>query len=198
MTDPLVEKDDETIFRLIKEGNVRAFTVAYERYWRVIYGHVYKILRDESESKDIVQDVFSSLWTKGPTLTGQLNLGGYLFVCARNRVLNSIKKEKFKARYLNSDKIVVPEACEATMQYVEMRDMKAVIDREIAALPPRMQQVFRMSRYQNMTYKQIGEQLGTSDETIKKQIGAALKIMRHRLKDLRNPLILIILTSRFK
>ncbi|WP_262712275.1 sigma-70 family RNA polymerase sigma factor [Mucilaginibacter phyllosphaerae] len=68
---------------------------------------------------------------------------------------------------------------------------KALIEKEIAELPPRMREVFEMSRKQTRTYKEITEQLGTSEETVKKQVSGALKVLRVKLGVLIYILILI-------
>lgn len=180
---PLAALTDIDLVNLMKSGNQPAFTIIYNRYWRLLYGHIYKMLRDEDEAKDILQDVFSGLWLNPEKIPETLNFAGYLYTIARNNVLNAIRKNKYKNNYLESLAQYITESTEETLQYIDARDLMAVIDKEIAALPPRMRQVFEMSRKENLSHKEIGKLLGTSDETVKKQINKSLKIIRYNLKE---------------
>jgi RNA polymerase sigma-70 factor (ECF subfamily) len=187
---------DNELVDLLKSGNDAAFTIIYNRYWRLIYTHVYKILRDEDEAKDILQDVFSGLWIKAEQIPNQLNFAGYLYTIARNKVLNAIRHDKFRNDYLSALASYANEASEATMQYLDERDLIAAIEKEIAALPPRMRQVFEMSRKEYLSYKEIGKLLGTSGETVKKQVNKSLKIIRSNLKESGGTAMLVLLLLR--
>lgn len=187
--------DIELIY-LLKSGDEAAFTIIYTRYWRLIYAHIYKMLKDEEEAKDILQEMFSALWVKSDQIPEQQNFAGYLYVTARHKVLNVIRHHKCKNDYFNSLARYADEASEATLQYLDERDLMVAIENEIAALPPRMRQVFEMSRKENLSYKQIGKLLGTSDETVKKQMSRSLKIIRHNLRESGGAAMLMLILLR--
>ncbi|MCR8557329.1 RNA polymerase sigma-70 factor [Mucilaginibacter sp. BJC16-A38] len=189
---------DTELANLLRSRDSMAYTEIYRRYWRILYGHIFKMLRDEDESKDILQELFSSLWTKAERIPEQHNLAGYLYVTARNLVLNSIRQRKFRSDYLSSIAAFANEASEATLHQLEERDLLAAIEREIQALPPRMRQVFEMSRKQNLTHKEIAESLGTAEETVKKQVHKSLKILRANLKEPGGTAMLLLLASLLK
>lgn len=174
---------DQELVTLLKNGNQAAFTEIYDRYWRIMYGHVYKMLLDEEEAKDVIQELFSSLWINSDRIPDQLNLSGYLYVMAKNKVLNLIRKNKFQTAYLNSLAKFINEASTVTMDELNERDLAAAIEREIQSLPPRMKQVFELSRKENLSYKEIAERLGTSEETVKKQVHNSIKAIKHHLKE---------------
>ncbi|WP_121809297.1 RNA polymerase sigma factor [Mucilaginibacter kameinonensis] len=190
--------NDAELTDLLRSGDELAYTEIYRRYWRLMYAHIYKMLRDEEDSKDILQELFGTLWTKADKIPAQGNLAGYLYVSARNMVLNHIRQRKFRNDYLSSLAQFANEANKDTLHYLEERDLLAAIDREIEALPPKMRQVFEMSRKQNLTHKEIAESLGTSEETVKKQIHKSLKRLRANLKDPDTAVSLLMLLSFFK
>lgn len=192
---PIVTSDNDLI-GLLKSGDQNAFTVLYNRYWRLIYAHVYKMIRDEDEAKDILQDIFSNLWLNSDRVPQQENLLSYLYVIARNKVLNVIRHQKCQDDYFNSLAKYASEISEETMQYLDERDLMAAIEKEIAALPPRMRQVFEMSRKEHLSYKEIGKLLGTSDETVKKQVSKSLKVIRYNLKEAGGAAMILLLLSR--
>jgi RNA polymerase sigma-70 factor (family 1) len=187
---------DGELISLLKSGDRSAFTTLYNQYWRLIYGHIYKMIRDEDEAKDILQDIFSNLWLKASQVPQQDSLLPYLYVVARNKVLNSIRHQKYKNDYFNSLANYASEVCEDTLLYLDERDLMAAIEKEIAALPPRMRQVFEMSRKEHLSYKEIGKRLGTSDETVKKQVSKSLKIIRYNLKEVGGAAMLLLLLSK--
>ncbi len=174
---------DAELTALLKSGDERVFTHLYNRYWRLMYAHIYKMLRNEEEAKDVVQELFSNLWINAATLPSDIRISGYLYVSARNKVLNLIRKNKFHNDYLSSLAAFADEASNYTVEFLEERDLAMAIEKEIQNLPPRMRQVFEMSRKENLSHKEIAERLGTSDETVKKQINKSLKAIRIGLKD---------------
>ncbi len=57
----------------------------------------------------------------------------------------------------------------------------AIIEKEIGALPPKMREVFELSRKENLSHKEIAEKLNLSEKTVKKQVNNSLKILRSKL-----------------
>lgn len=90
---------DQELVALLKEGIQAAFTEIYDRYWALMYTHVYKMLRNREETKDLLQDMFSSLWLKSSELKFETKLSGHLYISARNRVFNLIQKNRVKRDY---------------------------------------------------------------------------------------------------
>ncbi|MBO9153447.1 RNA polymerase sigma factor [Chitinophaga sp. GCM10012297] len=166
---------------LLKSGDQSAFAQIYERYWRVIYGHVYKMLLDEEEAKDVIQEVFSEIWIKREQHYS--NLAGYLYVSARHKVINLVRKTKFHSAYLDSLSRFANGISTATLEQLDEKDLAAAIEREIQGLPPRMKEIFELSRKENLSYKEIAGRLGISDKTVKKQMHKSLQQIRLNLKD---------------
>jgi len=187
---------DLELLVLIKSGDQVAFTEVYDRYWRILYAHVFKMLKDEDEAKDIIQEVFSGLWTGVDKVLEVTNFAGYLYMIARNKVLNALRQQKIQNDYLSSLLAYAQEASEATLQYLDEKDLAAAIEREILKLPPRMRQVFEMSRKENLSYREIGKKLGTSEQTVKKQVSNSLKILRDNLKDSGGAAMLLLFLMR--
>jgi RNA polymerase sigma-70 factor (ECF subfamily) len=147
-------------------------------------------VRNKEEAQDILQEVFTNLWLKRETINISSSLSGYLYSAVRNRVLDHFSHNEVKLKYINN---IQPDLQHdiPTDHLVRENLLKALIEKEIGELPPRMRQVFEMSRKQNMTYKQIAMQLGTAEETVKKQVSGALKVLRVKLGVLVYILLLI-------
>ncbi|MND50656.1 ECF RNA polymerase sigma factor SigW [compost metagenome] len=174
--------DDKELILFLKEGDQAAFTEIYNRYWASMYSHVYKMLRSQEESKDLLQDMFSSLWLKAADIDEQTKLSGYLYLSARNRVFNLIQRNKVKNDYLASVAQFISEAGTETMERLDEKDLINAIESEIQNLPPKMREIFELSRKANLTHKEIAEKLNISDQTVRKQVQNALRILKPKVQ----------------
>lgn len=177
----LKQHTDTELFDLIKEGNAIAFAEIYDRYWALLYRHAYRLIKDQDLAQDVVQEVFVNLWDKINTIDLQFSISSYLYTAVRNKVLNLIQRDKVKNNYIESFANFVASSEAITDHRLRERLLKEKIEKEVAALPSKMRQVFEMSRIQNMSHKQIAEELNLSDKTVKKQMSNAIKILRLKL-----------------
>jgi DNA-directed RNA polymerase specialized sigma24 family protein len=69
-------------------------------FFRVLFLHAVKRLRDEDEARDLVQELFSALWMKRETAVAKINLSNYLYTATRNGVFNFIARQKIAAKYM--------------------------------------------------------------------------------------------------
>lgn len=172
---------DEELTVLLKKGDQLAFTEIYNRYWAEMYYHTFRMLKDEDSSKDVVQDVFSSLWLKSTTLNVNIKLSGHLYISARNKVLNLIAQDKVRSDYLSAIATFVTESTNDASLFDE-RQILEIVEAEIKNLPPRMREIFELSRKDNLSHKEIAERLNLSEQTVKKQVHNALKIIKNKVQ----------------
>jgi len=172
---------DQELTVLLKQGDRLAFSEIYSRHWHNLFLHAYKMLDNEDEAKDVIQELFISLWSKAADLRIKTNLKAYLYVSARNRVINHIRKHRISDDFLTMIAGEMEEADDYTVQTIEERDLVALIDQEINLLPPRMKAVFEMSRKEFLSNKEIAARLGTSEETVKKQISNSIRTLKLKL-----------------
>lgn len=172
---------DSDLVPLIKSGNGTAFKEIYDRYWTVLYLHGSRVLKDEEEAKDIVQELFVQIWNKGSELDFGNSLSGYLFRATKNRVLNHIAHKKVKSDYENSLKNFVQEGELITEEHLRAKELAIIIEKEITQLPTKMREVFELSRKEHLSYKEIGASLGISENTVRRQVSNALSILRTKL-----------------
>ena len=186
------EFTDSELIRLLKDRNHEAFAEIYNRYAVLMFYKVNQMLRDEEPSKDLVQDLFVALWDKSELIEENNNLAGYLYIGARNRVLKFIQRNKLKNDHIASLAKYASEISLETIQDIDERELKTIVQREIDNLPPKMRVIFEMSRKDNLSHAEIAGKLGLSDHTVKKQVNNALKILRSKLS-IYAPLGLIII-----
>lgn len=182
---------DQELITLLKNDDRGAFAAIYKRYWTVMYMHALKMVRDEDDAGDIVQEVFTSLWIKRQSINLGANLAGFLFVSTKNKVLDLIARKQVKFDYLDSLAAFANTYDNQTLEHIEEKEIMEALGREIALLPPKMRQIFEMRIHQHYTYKEIADELNLSDKTVKKQISNAIKIIRPKLHHLSSIVLIL-------
>jgi RNA polymerase sigma-70 factor (ECF subfamily) len=181
---PYPEFSDEKLFELFKQGDTHAYKIIYDRFTPVLYTHGYKFLRDHDEVKDVIQDLFMSIWNKRNEIQLSSSLSAYLYSAAKNRILDRIAYNDVRSRYEASLQGFIDQGHWATDQKVRENELQLLIEQEIKALPAKMREVFELSRRDHLSYKQIAEQLDISDKTVKKHVSTAIKVLRVKLRSI--------------
>lgn|SRR5690606_22667080 len=169
---------DSELAILLKNNDEAAFTEIYNRYWSRLYLHAYKMLRDEAQAMDLVQDIYTSLWNKNEELQINTCLKTYLYTALRNHTLNYINRGKLKDKYLNSLASYLEKGELQTEEQVHFRDFAEQIDREVENFSPKMKTIFNLSRNQGLSNKEIAIELEITDHTVKKTINRALNRLK--------------------
>lgn len=174
-------QDDIKLVGLLKKGDELAFNEIYLRYWPLLFRHARRMLHDEDEALDIVQDIFTNLWTKSEDLFFTTSLSAYLYTSVRNKTINVINKGKLHKNYVNSLQEFINKGTYETDDQIRYNEFATRIENEVNNLPPKMREIFKLRKDQGLSYKQIAQQLNLADETVKKQVYRALKTLRTRL-----------------
>jgi RNA polymerase sigma-70 factor (ECF subfamily) len=173
---------DSELLSAFKTGDQSAFKLLYERYWQLLYVSACKIIKDDDEAKDVVQEVFISLLGKAAQLDIQGSVANYLYTAVRYKVLDAISRQKVRADYAESITDFVTNQNYSTDRLVLEKEITLEIEKEIQNLPEKMKEVFELSRKSNLSHKQIAEVLNISDKTVKKQISNAIKILKPKFE----------------
>lgn len=176
-----VTYSDLELFELLKTGDEAAFTEIYHRYFDLLYLHALKRVRNGDIAKDLVQELFTTLWTKRDTLQARINLSNYLYTAVRNGVFTYIARQKLESRYINTlPSLELTGEC-LTDHLSRERQLRAIIEKEIAELPEKMGIIFKLSRKEGLSHKEIAERLNLSELTVKTQVKNALRILHTKL-----------------
>jgi len=173
---------DQELITLLRKGDHNAFTEIYKRYWSVLYLHARHMLRQEDQARDVIQEVFAAMWNKHTQIELTISLNAYLYKAVRNTILNIIRHGKVKENYLADLGDFIDQEKVETDELVRYNDLKRLIEREILNMPPKMREIFEMSRKEGLSHAEIGARLGISDLTVKKQVSKAVTILRKKFK----------------
>ncbi|NII83081.1 MULTISPECIES: RNA polymerase sigma factor [unclassified Pedobacter] len=172
--------DSELAF-LLTQGDELAFTEIYNRFYGLLFIHASKRLNDDEEAKDVLHQLFESLWVKRLQVAPDGNLSAYLYTSVRNRVLDVFAHQKVESKYVDSLQDYIDQDHVLTDYMVREKQMALLIEQEIDALPPKMREIFILSRKEHKSHKEIALELGLSELTVKTQVKKALRILKSRL-----------------
>jgi RNA polymerase sigma-70 factor (ECF subfamily) len=185
--------DDNALMELLARGEERAFDEIYFRYADDLLGYVYNRLRIKESSEDVVQELFAAIWTRRHTLEIG-NLKSYLYTAARHGLLNVVRAEERRKEYLE-DFIRTREYYahdNGTEERLNLADLQNAIEAELARLPERCREVYRMSRQQHMANKDIAEALNLSIQSVENYLTLAQKRLRISLGNYKALLALLL------
>lgn len=168
----------------MKCGNRNAFNEIYERYSLKIFMAASKRLRSRDDAKDLVQDLFFSLWMKRDSLVINTSLSAYLFTAIKYKVINHIESNIVRENFLNSLDTALIDYDNSPNEVIISKDLEEFLDLRINNLSPKVKEVFQLSRKENLSVREIAERLHLSDQTVKNQISKALKVLRVHLSDI--------------
>jgi len=178
--------NDKQLLDSLRSGDKDAYTEIYQRYWPILFRHARKLLKNEKDAKDVVQETFISLWTIAADLDQKALLSPYLYMTVRNKILNIFRHNKVVNSHLTSLDDFMSSGTNITDHLVREKLLIKLIEEEIANLPPRMREVFELKRKSNLSYKEIAEIMDISDLTVKTQMSKAIKILREKFGEQLN------------
>ncbi|WP_270089824.1 RNA polymerase sigma factor [Sphingobacterium sp. SYP-B4668] len=172
---------DIALFQLIQHQDRRAFEIIYDRYFSLLYIYAKKIIANDEEVEDVLQDVFLALWEK-QDISLEKSFSSYVYGMTRFKILDFIDRKKVRSQYAASLQHYIEEGACITDDKLREKELAKQIESALQLLPEKMRNIFLLSRFENKSYREIADKLQLSDKTIKKQISNALKIMRTALK----------------
>src|SRR5690606_18288505 len=137
--------NDQMLMERLRKGDDAAFAVLYDRYWPILFKQAHRLLQDEDEIRDVLQDTFTTLWEKAYVIEPTTSLSAYLHALVRNRILNLLLRSKVKDKYLAS--LAHFSATEIPADFaIREKQMAQQIEEELNRLPEKMREVFELSR----------------------------------------------------
>lgn len=176
----------------LKAGDIKAFESIFNSYYKALVNYASTILGDIDEAEDRVQQVYVMLWEKRLSIEIHTSLRSFLYKSVHNACLNKIKQQKVRTEY--SKIVQLNNNVNFHHDKLSEKELQKKVDDAIDLLPEQCGKIFKMSRFEQLKYQEIADQLGLSIKTIENQMGKALKILREQLKEYL-PLLIICLTK---
>lgn len=164
----------------IKNDDSKAFDLLFYDNYEVLCNYAFSIIKDFEASEDIVQDFFVKIWVNRANLTPSKFSKSYIFRSVHNSCLNYIKHQFVKDKYQSVQHI--SDRIDDFQDSLEDFELMQQIELAIQKLPDKCRNIFCLSRFEGLKYKEIAARLNISENTVDTQIRRALQFLRDDLK----------------
>jgi RNA polymerase sigma-70 factor (family 1) len=170
---------EKELLQLVAAGDQRAFAVLTEQYTARLYAFALAWLKRPATAEEVTQDVLLAVWKHRTELPAITNFPGWLYVITRNRTYSAFRQLLDHAPLTETNDIETQlHSPQAALEY---RELTELLHQGIAQLPPRRQQVFRMSRLEGKTYEEIAAALSISRSAVNQHIVESIVFLRNWL-----------------
>ena len=163
----------------IRAGDTKSFEKAYQHYHTKLYFYAFKHLQSAFLSEETVQLTFIKLWENRQKLSENVELSMQVFRVAKSTMIDLLRKEHTSKKHL-----LIP-ADDAHDLYVETdttyKDELRRVNEIIEEMPQARKTVFKLSRFDDLSHKEIAEHLSISTKTVENQIGRALRHLKDKI-----------------
>lgn len=159
----------------------KSFKQIYKKYWPLVYRVCYSKTKDREGTEEMVQDIFISLWRRRKNLVIDTSLEHYLIKAGKLRVIDYYRKKYNGDKVESIDEVSLQADIgnynEALYGFLH-EDLQLVVSQ----LPGQCQKVYRMSREDQLSNREISDLLSISEKTVKNHLTKALNYIRKELK----------------
>lgn len=170
--------EESKLIILLKEDSEYAFQLIFDKHRNRIYKTAIKFLKSPIIAQDVVQDVFMKLWFERKNIKADMPLEAWLFTVAKHNILNKLRK-------IANDWKAIDNLSHLDIKSENKTDHKLIegeyqrnLKNALSKLPEQQRMVFISSRFDKMTYEQIGQKMGISPLTVKTHLSRALLALR--------------------
>lgn len=170
----------------------KEFEEIYNRFFSFFYDVAFHFLHHEEDAKGLVQEAFIKLWEKGIYFKPEQEVKNYLFILIRNSSLNLLRTKRQFSETSNEQDVLlasinyklVNETGEDILLYQELFEK---IQTAISGLSPQCMEVFTLSRFDDLSNKEIANKLNITVKAVEANITRALKQLRQELASYLSP-----------
>jgi RNA polymerase sigma-70 factor (ECF subfamily) len=165
----------------LKQGDEPAFEALYWQYSAWVYNFFKSILYDPATAEDLTQNLFLKLWEKRDDIEPDEHFEAYLFTIARNMARKEVSNRQRREQLKDSLAASGNEADTSLEQQIEADSLQAYVNGLVEQLPPACRQIYRLSRVEQLSNKEIAQQLSLSEKTVEAQLHRALRFLKQKL-----------------
>jgi|SRR6218665_237949 len=169
------KEDYRLLCQRISESDEDAFRQVFHVQNKVLFAFLNRLLGSEETAKEIVQEVFLRLWMHRVNLPSIENPEGWLHTVAANLAYSHLRREARAASYKKAQLQAAEGSADQTFDFLEKKDLQQLIHEAVLQLPPSRQTIFRLSKWEQLSRKEIAEKLQLSENTVRNQLAMAMQ-----------------------
>jgi RNA polymerase sigma-70 factor, ECF subfamily len=169
---------------LIQSDSEQTLKRLFDEHFHQLVLSSFRYLNDYDQAKDIVQDVFVKVWQNFEHVRHVNDMKGYLYKAVRNSSMNFLKHVKVREKFVVDFRQSGLSASQSHEDFLTEEETKTRIHQAVNKLPDNWKEAFVHSKYDNLKYHEIANEMNISQKTVEKYISKALHFLRIELKDL--------------
>lgn len=188
--------NDKDLVLRIKKGDPKSLELLFRRLYPRLCAYAHKFVQDTHDAKEIVQELFLTIWRNKDRLDENQSLEAYLFTSTKNRCLNLLQSKKSKSKQAEMlFYLYASEASESDNSYhlLVANDLEKDFNTALQHLPTECRRIFELSRFEGLQYKEIAAKLNISIKTVETQMYRALSKLRLQLREHLTIFLLLLL-----
>lgn len=176
--------EEKELLQKLTEGSESSFNTLYNLWASRLYHFAFSYLKSDSAAKDVVQETFVKLWTNRANINPEASFKAYLFTISYHFLLKELRRQLNNPQmenYLELKKeLITSEDIEAKYDFdLFLRELESAKEK----LTPRQKEIFVLNKEYNLSIAEIATQLSITEQVVRNQLSAALKLLRHELSN---------------
>ena len=169
----------------LRNSDVKAFDQLFRNYSRNLFRFAFSLLKNKDDAEGIVQEVFLRVWNKRADIDSNRSFKSWLFTISYNLIIDELRLRLKEKEYINHLEKFFNTQDIITENEADYNLLKSQIDEVMEKLPDKRKMIYRLSRVEGLSNKEISEKLSISVKTVENQINLAIKFLKFSLgKDL--------------
>lgn len=179
---------DEELLAHLVDGEQWPMAVLYDRYVRLVFSMVLKILHDEKRAEDIVQEVFLRVWQSADSFrAARGDFVNWLLGIAHNRAIDELRRQGSQRRsaiIVDDDDALgrVPDPNDGPAEVAWIGQERRAVRRALETLPAEQRHVIELAYFGGLSQREIAEHTGAPLGTVKTRVRLGLKKLRDSLE----------------
>jgi len=172
---------DEQLLSLLQDSDEGAFTELYHRYWDKLLARGITQLKSVEDAEELLHDIFVRLWKRRDTIRIRHSFHTYIAAILKYEVLKKLadrKKVKLQDLSESQDSSLVDYSTQQRLDFLELQER---LEASVKQLPEKCRLVFRLSREEGLSGKEIARELQITPKTVENHINRALRALRSSL-----------------
>jgi len=174
---------DQALLLYLQQGDEKAFSEIYRRYWEKLVAIGYFHTRDKQMAEEVVSDVLIRLWNRRLDLEVR-SLSAWLGTAVKYSVFKVMVRHQRRQYIL--DRQAGSGEDDETQKKLDARFMREFLEGVIETLPEKTRLVFRYSREDQLSVGEIAKRMELSPKSVEYHITKALKTLKNYIRKFNN------------
>ena len=177
--------------------NEVVFEALFKKHFRELHAYGFSLLKDWDAAEEVVQSLFLKLWEKNEFLNIKTSIKSYLYKSVYHDCLNYLRRQKVHLKYQTTTAYSMKNHIDDAAGKLKLSELEHHLEKALSKLPEKCRAIFHLSRFEELKYQEIANQLDISIKTVETHMGKALRILRKEMKEFL-PIIALMLFNMFR